>query len=357
MLFAVVCLSAFVIIFIGGLYEYMFESIESSMIKNEGHFWIQKAGAEAGSVFSEEKIKMIRNIDGVENYAVRGNISGVVGLEERSGMFSGVLFDSELESAFLSVPQEKCKIGTGLATALKACPGDFISGVTGPAGFSAEIGSIVSTESEESDQYYLKLPFSAFGQMDYSLINSVHFHINKKNYTETIQEIKTLFSPPELYTYNTYDDAGYARQVRTIYENNLHFIMIALAITIFFSIAVSYTMIISERSKEFGTMMTLGSSSAHIITLMLYEAFFIAAAGFAGGYGIASAAGLIINAAGGIALPPPPTVESKIILQYAHRYTYPLAAFIEVTAVCTLSSYVVCRQIGRKDIVRQLSDE
>lgn len=359
----IVALCTLIISFIGGLYQYLFVNVEANDIKTNGHIWIEGDFQSSVDLSLDDILLQLENIGEIEDYTYRGSFNGVAGYGENSSIFSGKLYDKVGERNFSETSSVSNQIGKTLALNLGVREGCVISGFSSDRGFSFEVEQIVNTESEELDKYYIMIPFEYFTEeITLGDISSFHFHIRDVSYIEKVKEqLSEIFDIGELggtlkiHTYSDMDSYTYA--VRGIYQNNLYFIMIALGITIFFSLISLYSLIINERSNEFGTIKTLGTPAASIFESMILESSIIAVIGFFIGISVTLLLGYIINAFGGLRLPPPPTVENEIILKYVFTVRYMALALAEVLVISDISAVILSHSIVRKNIIQQLNGE
>lgn len=371
----VVALSCFVIILVGGLYQYLFDSLEQSVIRSEGHLRIEIVGTEGTAktgFMTEEIADQIRSMEGLRAIAFRSPVSGVIGFGDQSSIFSGQVVDPAAERILRTWPEglpaagdahvsgdEKASVGYLLAEGLGLKTGDWISGIAGYDSFAAEVGPIVHRDSEENDRFFLELPYQAFGGIDYSTIRSVHVQVtDPASLSRVTAEIQAVFDKAGIaglkFTEST-SSGGYIASVRRIYGDNLRFIMIVLSVTVFFAIATAFTLSITERTQELGTMRSFGARNGHIEALFQIEALYLSIYGFVFGSGLSLLTGFLVNLAGGIELPPPPTVNGSIIVGFAFNPMYLVIAFALVLAVGQLSSLIVTRRIGRLSVIEQLN--
>lgn len=359
----IVALCTIIISFIGGLYQFLFVSVENNDIKSNGHIWI-----EGNFSFLEDDslVSIIEKINGIEeiaDYTYRGTFNGVVGYNEASSIFSGKLYDKEKEKAFSDEKSLKNQLGKTLAQNLGVNENSVINGFSSNRGFSFEVEKIIHTESEELDKYFIKIPFDYLTEeVTLKDISSFHFHVfDVKKIDDVNKNLRKIFvynNPGnDLKIHNYTDSDSYTCSVRNIYQNNLYFIMIALAITILFSLLSLFSLIVYERLNEFGTIRTLGTPEKAIFLSMFFEASIIAITGFLAGVILTELIGAIINSLGGIKLPPPPTVETEIILDYVFTFKYIFLAFAEVFIISNLSAAFLSFTIVKKNIIQQLNGE
>lgn len=371
---AVVALSTFVILFIGSLYNFLFTALEGSIIRTEGQVWITFHGSSP----SADEAAALQSLPGVRVLAPRAAISGIVGFGDQSTIFSGVAEDpvkeremraysphgAQAQSANASESASPSAIlGVLLAQGLGVKQGDWISGISGSHGFSAQVAGTTRTASPELDRYYLRIPFSAMGGIDWAIVNSLHLQlapgVRVSDILPGIRGVLARYEPsdpgksPRISTY--LQSGGYVSSVRSIFRSNLTFIQVVIAITVFFAIATAFTMAIAERSRELGTIRTFGGSQAHLIGLFQWEAFFLACYGYLAGVVAALMAGAIVNSLGGLRMRPPPTVQQALHAGFLFDPRSALLAFLLSCAVSQLSAFAITRRLGRRSIVDELA--
>jgi len=362
----IVALAANVIILIGGFYQYMFNSLEDGIVKKEGHFWIRPRQSDT-SFLNKDELESIKAHPNIRVAAIRSPLSGVVGKGDKSSLFSGRAVDPHSEAIMSAYPsdqdvtsisQESAKIGILLAEGLGLQKEDWVSGIAGYYSFSARASDFVRTDSEDTDRFFMEIPYDALGGIDYATITSLHLQVRDLGQLkQTMDEIKAIFPTVRqnnlsMTTYVSPD--SYVSAVKTIYENNLAFIMVVLAVTVFFAIAAAFTLSITERTQELGTMRSFGAQPSHLDSLFQMESFFLSMYGFVFGLSLAFVAGLIINALGGIEIPPPPTVDTAIQVGFVFQPRYAIIAWVIVLFVGQVSSLIVTRRLNRLSVIRQL---
>ncbi|MBN2352999.1 MAG: FtsX-like permease family protein [Spirochaetales bacterium] len=363
---SVVLFACLIVILIGGIYQYLFDTLEEGVIRAEGQIWITPA--EKGRPFVDRGLfQSLGGTDGVSILSPRATLSGIIGFGEKSSLFSGRAVDADAEAAMdpenndvlISADREpKAKIGKLLAEGLGVAEGDWISGIAGDDGFSARIARIVTTESEENDRFFLEIPFSSLGGMNYDLIDSLHVTVKPGANPESVAaRLKNAFAAgghaDAVFTRYTSPE-GYVNAVRTIYGNNLAFILIVIAITVFFTISAAFTLSLTERTKELGTMRSFGASPSRLGLIFQIESCFLSLYGFGFGFALSLAIGSLVNLLGGIEMPPPPTVAEAIHVGFHFHPVYPALAFVLVFGIGQLSTFAVTRRLNRMNIIGQL---
>lgn len=100
--------------------------------------------------------------------------------------------------------------------------------------------------------------------------------------------------------------ADYYRAARDLYANMLDVVQAIILLIVVFAIANTMMMAIMERTREIGTLRAMGTRDARVTAMFLVEATAIGAAGGLLGVGAGFGIAAIVNALGGIYIPPPP---------------------------------------------------
>lgn len=346
----VVVVVSFVIVLIGGLYNYMFEAVYNDQVNTMGDCYVTiKRVGDPDTINHIETA--INSINGIENYVCRGKISGVVGYNDKSSIFSGELFNQDKEKVFYKDKDTDIVMGKLLSDILGINKGQEFSGFSSEYSFSAILDKIVDKASEEENLYYISLPFESIGaQNELEVATSIHFHTADNNTTE---ELRKFFSDKNLYEFHTAEESGgYFSSVKTIFENNLLFIIIALCLTMFFSLSIFFSLLISHRMKEYGIRKSLGEGDKNIMLEELIEGLIICLVGVVLGIVLSEIVGAIINLLGGIIIPPLPTLNTSILINYSSSIKYPfivLCLCVPVSIIASLYSGNIIRKKSIKE--------
>ncbi len=354
---AIMVVSVMVIQLVGGFYQAMFQGIERDLIRQEGHLWIKKK--ENGPFLGVAQAQRLKDSGVFSDWVYRRDLSGILGTEEKSGIFTGVVLDVEAEAVFRSfgeIEKKGYRIQTGplLAQNLGIQPGAILSGFALDQGFSLSVDRIESTVSTDLDRFYQEIPLSGFSwEVDFS---SLHLHVNTGVSLDDAKVILESLYPGQDYNWYDYKDSqSYFTAVKGIYSSNFQFILIVICLSVLFSIANSLVMSFLERKKEIGTIRSFGAPGAHLQRLIFWECLFLSLSAFGVGTVLASVLGMAVNQSGGWYLDPPPTVKDGIRL----FYTWDLASIsisgIIIAAVTLITGQAIGLSTHKEPIINQLS--
>lgn len=352
-----------VILLIGGFYDYLFSDTEINLIISEGHI----------SITSEDSfIKDFENIDKKLSEDERIFIvfpklwlNGLAGYEEKSAIFAGeaTFFEREniINEKFGHPKREEIDtvdVGNILAKNLGIKESEIINLLIDFNGISFEVANIVSTASRELDRHYIKMPLNlVFEKLNTDKIDSLHIIVKDEKDVPVIQNWISTWLSQNGYNYrvrNYKDSDSYYQSVIEIYLNNFYFVLIAILITNFFAVSNTLSMSIMERVKELGVLRSFGTQKKYIITMFIYEGFFIGFLGFIIGLAFSLLVIFIIKMIGGIYIPPPPTTETGFYAFINISFISILIAFLSATLVSVLSSFISTFRVLSMNIIDKI---
>lgn len=340
---------------IGGLYENMFNSIEQDLVATEGHIWVELSDPQPNLTAEMDSAAADSGL--FSDSVFRRDVSGLLGTRDSSAVFTGVVLDVEREAEFRSTEQPTYRLQTGpqLAMNLKADTGDFVSGFALDQGFGFEVQRVEATHSADLDRFYQELPADAFwADVGYS---HAHFQLAPGASLAEARDMLTGFLAShnleyELFTYR--DSQSYLTSVKQIYRNNYQFITAVIVIAVFFTMANTALMSLLERRREIGTIRSFGAPESHIHIVIFWESLFTAVIAFAAGTVGAFVLGSTINAAGGVYMPPPPTVQGSFSLLYSTSINSIGLSAVLVVATSCLSGQAAILGSHKESIVSQV---
>jgi len=150
-----------------------------------------------------------------------------------------------------------------------------------------------------------------------------------------------------------HQQAAYYKQVRRFYQQITGFLSLVLFIIVFFSTSNTVVMSIVERTREIGTLLSLGTSRGQTLKMFFFEGLLIGLIGgllsciFAFGFSF------IINHFN-IVLSPPPGFSEGYPLSILNQADFYLQIFIITVIVATLSSLAPAFRVTRMKIVDAL---
>jgi putative ABC transport system permease protein len=255
-------------------------------------------------------------------------------------------------------------LGTGLAAALGAKPGDRITLMaTTPDGslnaVDALVRGLVDVRIKELNDRYLAAGtplVSRLLQTEGTVSKLVVFlkaRSDEAAASRRIQSALTAAGYPVVVR-GWRELALFYEQVKLLYVGIFGFVGTVLVVIVILSAAIVMTMAVVERTREIGTVRALGTRPSGVLRLFLAEGVLIALLGCAAGAVFALLVRAGLNA-WGFTLPPPPggTHGDPI-----HVQVYPLAyaaGFAAMVLTMTIASYFPARRASRLPIVEALA--
>jgi putative ABC transport system permease protein len=255
-------------------------------------------------------------------------------------------------------------LGTGLANALHAGPGDRVTlmATTQDGSLNAVDGiveGLVDVKIKELNDRYLAGGLglvSRLLQSTESVSRLVVFLKNderEKRAAERIGEsLRAAGYPVSVQHWR--ELAVFYGQVRLLYIGIFGFVGAVLAVIVILSAAIVMTMAVTERTREIGTLRALGTRPAGIRDMFLAESAVIAIAGCVAGALLALVIRAALNASG-IVLPPPPGATHGVPINVK---LYPLAYVAGVFAMLAtmgIAAWAPARRAARISIVDALT--
>jgi len=255
-------------------------------------------------------------------------------------------------------------LGTGLANALHAGPGDRVTlmATTQDGSLNAVDGivaGLVDVKIKELNDRYLAGGLglvSRLLQSTESVSRLVVFLKNderEKRAAERIGEsLRAAGYPAAVQHWR--ELAVFYGQVRLLYIGIFGFVGAVLAVIVVLSAAIVMTMAVTERTREIGTLRALGTRPAGIRGMFLAESAVIAIAGCVAGALLALVIRAALNASG-IVLPPPPGATHGVPINVK---LYPLAYVAGVFAMLAtmgIAAWAPARRAARISIVDALT--
>ncbi|MDI6808048.1 MAG: FtsX-like permease family protein [Candidatus Eisenbacteria bacterium] len=149
------------------------------------------------------------------------------------------------------------------------------------------------------------------------------------------------------------DLSMYYDRVRSFYHQMVGFLSLVLFIIVFFSTANTVMMAVVERTREIGTMLSLGTSRWQTLRIFFFEGLFIGIIGGALSAVFALALSRIINDAG-IMLSPPPGLTFGYPLSIRNAIGFHIQTFIATVVVVTVASILPALKVTTMKIVDAL---
>ena len=258
--------------------------------------------------------------------------------------------------------QDGVTLGRGLATAMHAKPGDYLTLMTMTTGGSlnamdVRVAGIFTTGVKEYDDRAVKMPLPAAQQLlQTKKVEKLLVFLNETDDTDAVRASLQ----------QSFDHAGLALEMRDwsqlatfyhqvvlLYNGIFGFLGIIVFGIVIFSVANTMAMSIFERTREIGTLMAMGTTRIHVWTVFLIEGFGIGIIGAACGIAAGSCLAWVINH-GHVMLPPPPGYTVGYRLQIILQPSVLLTAALISIVTATLSSMLPALRASRLKIVDAL---
>lgn len=272
---------------------------------------------------------------------------------------SGSAFDS-----FLSDRNdlEVIVLGKKLADSLSAKEGDFVTLMTtttagalnamdlkvvgtfrGPSAEYEERAALIPLrtaqallDTQKVKNLLVTLDDTEKTDLYFEIIND---HVRKKGYPVILKK--------------WHERAAYYKQVKQFYDQITGFLSVVLFIIVFFSTSNTIVMSVTERTREIGTMLSLGTSRWQTLKAFFSEGLFIGLIGGAFSLLFAFALSLLINHFN-IVLPPPPGLSEGYPLMIRNEWRFYGEVFLATVAVAALSALAPALKATRMKIVDAL---
>lgn len=325
------------IICLGGFINFTFEGLRETTIRTQlGHFQVVREGyfehrhANLASVLIDEPTALedaLREIDHVTTVTSRLTFSGVGGVGRASLSMSvvGVDPDSGTEFSDFEIVIEGRNlrpgdesvgvVGRELMTGMGAEIGDWVTvltstmdGVVNAVEF--KIVGVVRTGSSTWDAVYAKVPLGlAKRALDTDGVERVVVLLDDTgNLSAAVAGLKAVLASAEgaYETREWHELAEFYGAVVTLYEGLFRVFAGIVVLVVLFSVVNTMTMSVMERTSEICALRAMGASSRTIMAMIMTEGAILGIAGAVIGFGVALVAAELVEAAGGIEMPPPP---------------------------------------------------
>src|SRR5688572_19813872 len=317
----------------GGFIEWIFWAIrEASIQTGLGHVQIVRPGVRAAGSADPKayllpqgvrELEALRKVAGVEVVDERLLISGLASTGETTVAFAGEAVEPEADrkvSKALPVQGEHMAgsdpagvlLGTGLAAALGARPGDkvtFLVSLPG-GGVNAVEGTVrglFTTGAKGYDDSAVRMPI-ALGR-ELLRVQGSHLWVVGLSATErtdaAIAQIRATLGTVQFESATWFELSDFYRKSVTLLSRQVYLVALLIAVIIVLGISNTLTMNVLERTGEIGTMMAVGTRRRRILRLFVLEGLLLGLAGAIAGLGL----GLLLAAwlsHVGIPMPPPP---------------------------------------------------
>jgi ABC-type lipoprotein release transport system permease subunit len=357
-LLLLMCMSFLALTLIKAGYADMFARIKKSFTASRGDLSFTLSGAEGMRIseYAAFKEGLIRS-GRVSAVKAAVPVQGLVGTDSGSAPISGYAVEGAFADRRGEEGSIEAELGIALAGSLGLTEGEEFSGLINGSGFSFRVAKVVRTEAKARDRFFLNMPLEALAEREPgATVGWIGMWIAGGPEVKT-DSMRELMSRPELAAYasSAYElgDTEVNSIVR-VYEDNFNVVLIVVAATMLLALANVSLLSAWERGPEWGTMLALGSRFASLGAVMVFEALILALAAAAAGGILTLAVSAIVNAAGGISLPPPPTATGPIRIGFKPEWSaFALAS--SVSALCALAAALMAvRRVRRSSIIELL---
>ncbi len=381
---------------IGGYYEFTYWGLSQSLIRSQyGHIELYQKGypeTRISDPFAKplerlnELLSLLRADPDIEVAAARALAFGTASAAEtgRSNPVEvrGVhpvteteifTFVTSKRGAWLRPSDnDKCQLAPVLAESLgvspSANPGEVLGSTITLSVADSEnqfnamdfsVKTLVGSYSQEFDALAFTITANAFhdlfgfdGAQEIALLLKDGIQPERK-----LAELKQLLTSAgfDLEYRLWYEQAAYFRQVLTYYQGFYNIVLLLAAILVFFVSGATIALSINERSREFGTRLTLGESRRRIIASLFGEVLLSGLAGLIVGGLSAFLLGFTINRSGGIPMPAAPGLTTA--LRIAIRYS-PQAATLSILIAIIVppaALLIPARRVAKASIIDLLA--
>jgi putative ABC transport system permease protein len=313
----------------------------------------------------------------VEFVLPRIDFVGLASNGNRSVPYLGVGFEPEPEGRamdtrsllkggrwFASSDEAGVVLGTGLALALRARPGDTVTiFATTPEGvlnaLDVTVDGVVDLPVKELNDRYLATTISAASRLlsvsgvVSKLVVTLRAGRDEEAALSRIRE-ELRGAGIALDVKGWRELALFYNQVKLLYVGIFGFMGAVLVIVVLLACANTMTMATTERIREIGTLRAIGTPPTAIRRMFVAEGVVISLSGCLGGAMLALLVRSVLNASG-IELPAPPGASHGMPIHVSFYPATYAAGFLAMLATLALASYFPARRASRLSIVEALS--
>lgn len=282
--------------------------------------------------------------------------------EQRMGMDVRLREGVNLSTGTAGADLDEALLGVGLARALGAHPGDTVTVMAATPDGSLNavdmtVTGLFTTGLQELDGRVLKTTVaSAQRLLGTENVTSLVVGLDDVDATAQAEaDLRGLGSagPEPLSVLNWETRAPFYGQVRALYGGIFAFLGTIVGMLVALSISNTMLMSVLERVREFGTLLAIGTSRAHLAVLLMFEALWLALIGGVAGSILGMGLVLVINASK-IEMPPPPGAADPIDLALTVVAVDFLWIFLGMTAILLLAAVPPLLRVVRIEIIDAL---
>lgn len=325
------------IILFGGFVNFMFIAVRESTIRSQvGHIQIYKKGFSAQGAIApfdytignyEEIRGLLSRINHVQDVMPRLGLSGLISTGETTTSFVGSGVNPESEAALSSFAQivegqelssrapRGVILGLGLARGLGVKPGDDLTLLTTTKGgainaLAVKLRGVWESGEKAYDDRFLKAAIPEIQRLldNEGEVQSIVLLLDKTENTARVRkQIEALIRERGFdLEVKTWEDLALRyHQVRELFRNIFRVLALIVSIIVVLGIANTLMMAVTERTREIGTVMALGTRRRGVIFTFVLEGLTLGVIGGLLGIGMGIVLAKIISVYG-IPMPPPP---------------------------------------------------
>jgi putative ABC transport system permease protein len=371
------------LIFFGGYKEVTFRNLRESTIRNRlGHMQVYQKGALEAK--SEKPLEhglenagtiraALEKDHRVKTTAAQITLTGLITNGDKSETFLGTAVEPErdrpmgsqrmVSGTFLSdAESDGVIIGQGLAESLNVKAGGYLTlmttTVTGSLNaMDVRVAGIFATGVKEYDDRAVKMPLiGAQRLLQTTKVEKLLVMLNDTADTAAVKSsVEQLVAankwPLEVRDWSQL--ATFYHQVVVLYDGIFGFLGMVVFAIVVLSVANTIMMSIFERTREIGTLMSMGTTRTRVWTLFLLEGLFVGilggAIGLVAGYGFAQ----LINSMH-LLLPPPPGYTRGYTLELLLHAPMLTQSVLVAVVTATVSAIFPAFKASRMKIVDAL---
>jgi putative ABC transport system permease protein len=375
------------LLLVGGFFAFMFHGLRESTIHNGlGHIQIFTTEhfqrdevhiLDTGIANWQQAAQAVRSTPHVRGVAPRIEFYGMLSNGVKSSVFMGSAVDPAAEHAMGFTPniptgrdisqnsngEVEALVGTGVARSMSVKVGDGLTilAVTADGalnGIDVQIVGIVSTGVRDLDDRYLRITLPSVQRLlQTDRVTNIVVGLDKTESTDAVAaalapRLSGLSQPMTMKKW--IDLAAYYKQVRTLFTG----IFVFLGVIVFFMVLMASVntllMAMFERTREIGTMLSMGTPRLWIIALFMLEATLTGLLGAAVGIAGGNLLGMALNMSG-LHLPPPPGSSDPMSFRVLHVPGIMIGSAVMVVVSLALASILPAVRASRLQIAEALA--
>jgi putative ABC transport system permease protein len=308
---------------------------------------------------SENVRKKMMRLPEIKAIVPQISISGTLGFEDKSGIIQA--YPAEAESSLLSFRKiikgrdllsddsYHIVLSKGVAEKIEADIGSYVTLMASTLGGGVnaadfEVIGISSSGLRELDNIYTYINLET--AKEFLFVDDVPIFIlmlEKEVYLDHVYyeltEGKTAGRIGTPLAIKKWDElADYYKSAVMMYSSLLSVVRIIILLIVIFSIVNTMTMSVFERIKEIGTLRSLGTKKARILLMFILEGTGIGIIGGTLGIVAGFCISWLLNASGGIYIPPPPGMSEGYYSLFTPEYKVIWENLILATILSSIGS-------------------